>query len=171
MKKRTLILVCALVLVATTALAGRQAWAQVSDFQTALQVEQAFVSGFPGRAQGPQRLLQRLGRYLELTEAQKAQIKTILETERPKVQPLVMQAVASHKAITGATADGQFNEAQVRLLAAQQGQNVAALIVEKERVKTQLYQVLTPAQREKLDALRERFETRIREHLLEHQGQ
>ena len=168
-------------LLAATAFAGQRVWAQVNEAQTALQLERALLPGLfekrfgPGQGGGEQpflrRFLARLGNYLELTETQRAQIKTILETERPKLQPLVIQAALTHKEIVEATKTGEFNETQIRALATQQGQHVANLIVEKERVKTQIYQVLTPAQRTKLDQLRQRFEARVREHFLPQAGQ
>lgn len=170
MKKRVLILSSVLVLVAVSAIAGQRVLAHVKGAQTVLQMESVLLPDLPGQAHGGQRLvhrlLQRLGAQLELTSDQKTQIKGILETERPKLQPLVLQTIASHKAIVGTTKNGEFDEAQVRALAAQQAQNLAALIVEKERVKTQIYHVLTPAQREKLAGLRQQFEERIRKHLL-----
>jgi Spy/CpxP family protein refolding chaperone len=176
MKKRTLIVLAAVVLLAATAFAGQRVWAQVNEAQTALQMERALLPGLFERRFGPgqrdndqpflRRFLARIGSYLDLTEAQRAQLKVILETERPKLQPLVIQAVITHKAIVEATKTGEFNEAQIRVLATQQGQTVANLIVEKERVKTQIYQVLTPEQRTKLEQLRQRFETRVREHFL-----
>lgn len=176
MKKRTLIVLAAVVLLAATVFAGQRVWAQVNEAQTAIQMERALLPGLAERRFGPgrqdderpflRRFLGRLDGYLDLTEAQRAQIKTILEAERPKLQPLVLQTATMHKAIVEATATGEFNEAQIRALATRQGQNVASLIVEKERVKTQIYQVLTPEQRTKLEQLRQRFETRVREHFL-----
>lgn len=170
MKKRILILSSVFVLLAVSAIAGQRVLAHVKGAQTVLQMESALLPGLPGQGHRGQRIvhsvLQRLGAHLELTPNQKTQIKGILETERPKLQPLVLQTVASHKAIVETTRNGEFDEAQVRALAAQQAQNLAALIVEKERVKTQIYQVLTPTQREKLEGLRQQFEERIRKHLL-----
>lgn len=170
MKKRILIVSSVIALLALSAMAGHRVMAHVKGAQTVLQMESALLPGLPGQGHGDprivHRLLQRLSAQLELTEAQKAQIKGILETERPKLQPLVVQTVASHKAIVETTKNGVFDEAQVQTLAAQQAQYLAALIVEKERVKTQIYQVLTPIQREKLEGLRQQFETRIRKHLL-----
>jgi Spy/CpxP family protein refolding chaperone len=142
MKKRILILSSVLGLLAVSAIAGQQVLAHVIEAQTVLQMESALLPGLPGQGHGDRRvvhrLLQRLGAQLELTLDQKTQIKGILETERPKLQPLILQTVASHKAIIQTTQNGEFDEAQVRTLAAQQAQNLAALIVEKVLVKTQI---------------------------------
>ena len=60
-----------------------------------------------------------------------------------------------------ATAGGQFNEEQIRALAANQAQTITELLVVKERVKAKVYAVLTPEQRTKVDAMLERFESRF----------
>ena len=60
-----------------------------------------------------------------------------------------------------ATAGGQFNEEQVRSLAANQAQTITELLVAKERVKAKVYAVLTPEQRKQADTMLERFESRF----------
>ena len=92
------------------------------------------------------------------------QIRAILEAEKPKIAPLVMDLATGHKALQTATNEGNFNEAQIQTIAAKQGETIAALIVEKERVKTQIYAVLTPEQRAKAEELRTRIEQRIQDH-------
>ncbi|HMV50996.1 MAG TPA: Spy/CpxP family protein refolding chaperone [Blastocatellia bacterium] len=118
-------------------------------------------SGLPVFAQ---RFLDRASVFLDLTDQQEAQIKAILEAEKPKVQPLIVELAANRKALTEATDNGTFNEAQVKAIADKQGDTLAALIVEKERVKTQIYAVLTPEQRAKAEQFRARIEDRIKEH-------
>jgi protein CpxP len=112
------------------------------------------------------RVMNRIADRLKLTDEQKAQIKTILEAERPTVEPLVRQLVATKQQLREATTNGQFNEAQVRALAERQGQTLSQLIVEKERVKTQIYHVLTPEQRAEAEKIRTRIEEKIGERLM-----
>ncbi|MFN0112201.1 MAG: Spy/CpxP family protein refolding chaperone [Blastocatellia bacterium] len=114
-----------------------------------------------------QKFLDRASVILDLSDAQEAQIKAILEAEKPKVQPLVAQLAANRKALTEATDNGTFNEAQVKSIADKQGDTLAALIVEKERVKTQIYAVLTPEQRAKAEQFRSRIEDRMKQHFNE----
>jgi periplasmic protein CpxP/Spy len=114
-----------------------------------------------------QRFLDRASVYLGLSDEQEAQIKAILEAEKPKVQPLVAQLAANRKALNEATDNGTFNEAQVKAIADKQGETLAALIVEKERVKTQVYAVLTPEQRAKAEQFRTRIEDRMKKHFAE----
>ncbi|HZS09494.1 MAG TPA: Spy/CpxP family protein refolding chaperone [Blastocatellia bacterium] len=114
-----------------------------------------------------QRFLDRASVFLGLTDAQEEQIKAILAAEKPTVEPLVRQLAANRKALNEATGGGNFNEAEVKAIAARQGETLAALIVEKEKVKTQVFGVLTPEQRQKAEQFRERIEQRIREHFSE----
>jgi len=103
----------------------------------------------PRRGPGPDERM--LFHFLDLTDAQKSQIKTIDEAERAKVEPLVQQIRAAHEAIEAATAHGQFNEQQVRALAAAEAQVQVELTVAHVRRQAAVYQVLTPEQRAKLD--------------------
>ena len=89
--------------------------------------------------------------FLDLTEAQKAQIKTIQETEDAKEEAFHAKLREAHDALRTATAQGQFNEAQVRTLAAVIAQNEIELTVIRTRKDAAIYQVLTPEQRAKLD--------------------
>lgn len=89
--------------------------------------------------------------FLDLTDAQKAQIKTIQDTEDAKERAFHDKLREAHDALEAATAKGQFNEAQVRTLAAAIAQNEIELTVIRTRKDAAIYQVLTPEQRAKLD--------------------
>ena len=109
--------------------------------------------------------LNRAAIVLDLTDEQKTKVKAILEAEKPTVQPLVQQLAANRKELQQVTDNGQFNEAQVQAIATKQGQTLSQLIVEKERVQSQIYAVLTPEQRAKAEKMREQFMDRVQEHL------
>ena len=118
------------------------------------------------RVNGPiiDRLVGRMTRHLDLTEAQQTQVKAILEAERVKVAPLFARATKNRQQLRDSTASGKFDEAQVRSLAALQAQTMTEMIVEKERVKARIYnEVLTPEQRVKADQLLERLDARFRD--------
>ena len=71
-------------------------------------------------------------------------------------------------ASTAATANGTYDEAKVRTVANNQAQVIAQLLMEKEKIISNVYQnVLTPDQRVKADALRQRMADRIGKHLQE----
>ena len=115
------------------------------------------------------RIVSRMTRHLELTDAQQTQVKSILEAERSKVAPLFAEAAKNRQQLHESTAGGKFDEAQVRTLAAQQAQTMTEMIVEKERVKARIYnEVLTAEQRTKADQLLERMHARF--HSRFHEG-
>ena len=115
-----------------------------------------------GRQQGgpppppPPPNLDRMAKDLGLSDAQKAQLKTILDAERAAMESSRPKFDDLHKQIEAATANGQFDEATVRGLANQQAQLMADQMVEHERAKSKIYNVLTPDQRTKAEALHQR---------------
>ncbi len=113
-----------------------------------------------------ERIVARIARRLDLTDTQQAKVKSILEAERQNVAPLFAQAAKNRQQLHEATANGKFDEAQVRTIAAQQGQTMTELIVARERVKSKIYNdVLTPEQRTKADELMQRMEGHFRDRM------
>jgi periplasmic protein CpxP/Spy len=100
--------------------------------------------------------------YLDLTDAQKTQVKQMWEAEKPTMQPLLEQLAANRKAMIAATANGQFDETTVRNIAAQQANVLSQLAVERERLIAKVYhQVLTADQRAKADQFRQKQADRM----------
>jgi Spy/CpxP family protein refolding chaperone len=97
--------------------------------------------------------IEHLSRALSLTEAQTAELKPFLDTEHATIDALRKKLDDAHKQLETATANGQFEESQVRTLASQQAQTMTDLIVEQERVKAKIYNVLTPDQRAKAEQM------------------
>ncbi|MBD0369716.1 MAG: Spy/CpxP family protein refolding chaperone [Pyrinomonadaceae bacterium] len=100
--------------------------------------------------------LDRLARDLNLTEAQQAEIKSLLDAAHTTLDALMKKMDAERRQLDTATAGGQFDEAQVRALATQQSQTFAELIVEHKRLEAKLYSLLTQEQRNRFDQLRQR---------------
>ena len=118
---------------------------------------------------GFNRGLAMLAWKLDLTDAQRAQVKTIFNSEWPAVQPLLQQLAAEQNQMFAATTKGTFDEVKVKTIADQQSQAIARLLVEKERFISQVYtNVLNPDQRTKADAMRQEWEQRINQRLQEH---
>lgn len=101
---------------------------------------------------------------LDLTQAQQDQIKTILDKEKPTVQPLMKQLMQAHQDLEKLEASGTFDEAKVRALAAQNTSTMTELIVQKARIHSELMQVLTPEQKTKLQQLHAKHEARFKNH-------
>lgn len=111
------------------------------------------------------RILAHLARELNLTEAQKTEIHAVFAAERQNVMPLLGQLHDAKRQYDSANAPGSFDEAKARAFAARQAQTIAELIVVKERVKSKVYAVLTPEQREKAQEMHDRFAARVGAHL------
>ena len=105
---------------------------------------------------------ERLAKKLNLTDAQKEQAKQIMESGKEKVKPLMENMKSIHGQLDTATADGQFDEAQVQALATQQANIMAQLIVEKERTKSQLFAILTPEQQAQAKQLKEQMKEKFK---------
>lgn len=102
------------------------------------------------------RAISFLTNYLSLNEAQQAQAKEILAREKPTLDSLSQQMKQGHEALKQFESAGTFDEAKVRAVASQQSQAMTDLIVEKARIHSQLFQILTPDQRTKMTQLMDR---------------
>jgi Spy/CpxP family protein refolding chaperone len=123
-----------------------------------------------GRDGGWMGVLPRMTKELNLTDAQQAQIKSILQAERAKTQPM-MQQLHKNEQAQNAAVNGNFDEAKAQAFAAGQAQLMQNLIVEKQRTKAQIYSVLTPEQRDKAQTLMQQREQRRQERMQKHQQQ
>lgn len=109
-----------------------------------------------------------LAHELNLTDAQKTQIKAIWAGERPTVAPLLRQVVDGCNEMASANASETFDESKTRAIADKQAAIVSQLLVERQRLISKIYnEVLTPEQRVKADQLRERMHSRV-EGFLDH---
>lgn len=107
------------------------------------------------------RIVGRLTRHLDLTDAQQTQVKSILEADRSTVVTLFAEAAKNRQQLKESTASGKFDEAQIRSLAARQAQVMTEMIVARARVKAKIYnEVLTAEQRAKADQVLQRLDSR-----------
>jgi len=102
--------------------------------------------------------------YLNLSDAQQAQIKAILQKEHPAVKPLVQQTRQIDLQLRQYV-EGTFDEAKVRALATQKAQVEVEMTVQKTRIHNELFQVLTADQQAKMKEFEARREARIEKHM------
>ena len=100
-----------------------------------------------------------LWKELNLTDAQKKEMFSIRLEERAKIKPLVQKLKAGRDQLR-ALPMGQFDEAKVRAVAKGQEDIRTELIVEKQRMKSRIYGVLTQEQRAKVEQMREKWKSR-----------
>lgn len=104
---------------------------------------------------GPE-MIEHMSRELNLTDAQKAQVKAVLDEAMAGEDARRAKDEELHKQLQSITANGQFDETQVRNIANQQGALMADRIVEHIRIKSKIFAVLTPEQRTKAEELHKR---------------
>ena len=98
---------------------------------------------------------------LDLTDAQKAQVKQIMTQERPTLKPLMQQMAQGQVKLRQLELSGNFSEEQARTIATQQSQNMTELMVQRARIENELIQILTPDQKTKLAQLEQRHASRF----------
>src|SRR5277367_6649333 len=87
--------------------------------------------------------------YLNLTDAQQSQMKTLMHTQRESMKPLFQQSRQIEQQLHQYV-EGTFDEAKVRTLAAQKAQIEVELTVAQTRTHNQLFQLLTADQQTKM---------------------
>ncbi|MEQ1603765.1 MAG: Spy/CpxP family protein refolding chaperone [Pyrinomonadaceae bacterium] len=121
--------------------------------------------GGHGFGHGPGRHRGGIGmalRGLDLTDEQKAKVKEITDAAKTTVEPLMEQTRANHERIRALGTDGKFDHVQVEALAAEQGNLTAKLIVEKGKVKAQIFALLTDEQKAKAATMHSKFEEKFK---------
>ncbi len=98
---------------------------------------------------------------LDLTDAQRTQVKAIMAKEKPALQPLMLQMAQGHSQLRDLVMSGTFDEAKARELAGQQSQVMTELAVQHARIASEMVQVLTPEQKTKLNTLITQHEQRM----------
>ena len=99
-------------------------------------------------------------RNLDLTDAQKAQMKQIRESHSQTLRPLMAQIRAKRQEIRQASQGGTFNEALVAQKLSEIAPLEAKLMGEQSRLHQETLAVLTAEQKAKLEQSREQRKSR-----------
>ncbi|MGA2414748.1 MAG: Spy/CpxP family protein refolding chaperone [Candidatus Sulfotelmatobacter sp.] len=105
-----------------------------------------------------------LSKQLDVTEAQKAQMKAVMEKEQATMHPLMQQMHTLDQQLKPYT-EGTYDQAKVQALVAEQSQTLVQLKVEETRIHNELYQLLTPDQQAKLREIEANREARRQQHM------
>lgn len=130
-----------------------------------LAVSQTVERMHMGHGDFEQHILGFMTRYLDLTDAQQTQVKQIFAEERPRIQPLLEQLGRTRHQLRQLEESGTFDEAKVRAVASQQAQTMVELTVEKAKIKSQVFNILNPDQKDKAEQFMDRREERFERHL------
>jgi Spy/CpxP family protein refolding chaperone len=106
--------------------------------------------------------VRRVERQLNITDAQREQIRTILKTEQPAITTLVARVREEQQQLH---ASDTFDEARVRAFAQEHVSTSEDVLVEREKVRTEIMQVLTPEQRKEAEQIRRKFSAQLADRL------
>jgi Spy/CpxP family protein refolding chaperone len=103
-------------------------------------------------------------KYLDLSDAQREQMKAVMQKERPTLKPL-MQQLHQMEAQLKQYEEGTYDETKVQPLVAQQAQTMVQLKVQETRIHNELFQLLTADQQVKMKEFEANREARMRQHM------
>lgn len=109
------------------------------------------------RLRGPERFLKTATVVLDLSDAQVTQIRSIFENNLAPARPLIQQAQQARTALRDAIESGKTDTATLKPLADQIGSTAGQLALLRAQAAGQVYNILTPQQREKAKELRGLF--------------
>ncbi len=107
-------------------------------------------------------IVRHVERELAITDTQRDQIKSILKDEQPNIESLATRA---HSAQEQLHSTQVFDEASVRAFARQNESTTEDILVEREKVRSEILAVLTAEQRQKAEQLREKAYVRFMQRL------
>src|SRR5271155_2817748 len=103
-------------------------------------------------------------RDLDLTDAQRAQMKAVLQKEHVALKPQMQQLHLMQQQLKQYE-EGTYDEAKVQALVAQQAQTLVQLKVQETRIHNELFQLLTSDQQVKMKELEANREARMQERM------
>lgn len=103
-------------------------------------------------------------KQLDLTDAQRQQVKSVMQKEHSTMQPLMQQVHAMQQQLKQYS-EGTYDDAKVQALVAQQSQTLVQLKVEETRMHSEIYQLLTSDQQAKLKEIEASHEARMQQHM------
>jgi protein CpxP len=109
-------------------------------------------------------MMEFYAKYLDVTDAQKAQMKEVLHKEHSTMKPLMQQMHLLEQQLKQYE-EGTYDEAKVQALVSQQAQNLVQLKVQETRIHNELFQMLTPDQQTKLKEFEAKREARMQQHM------
>jgi Spy/CpxP family protein refolding chaperone len=103
-------------------------------------------------------------RELDLTDAQRTQMKAVLQKEHAAMKPQMQQLHLMQQQLKQYE-EGTYDEAKVQALVAQQAQTLVQLKVQETRIHNELFQLLTPDQQAKMQQFEANREARMQQRM------
>ena len=143
--------------------AGTYPSAQNTDDPRGPSVERRGGRGGPGefgRPGGPMWLGPRLAARLNLTDAQKEQLKSIRESHREELKALSDRARAARRGVQAAATAETLDEGLIRARAAELATIESDLVVARARIYAEVFRILTPEQQAQAREAQSRMQQR-----------
>jgi len=103
-------------------------------------------------------------KQLDLTDAQRSQVKTVMHKEHAAMKPLMQQLHQMNQELKQYS-EGTYEEAKVQALVSQQAQTLVQMKVQETRIHNELFQLLTPEQQSKMKEIEANREARMQQHM------
>ena len=117
--------------------------------------------GGPGRGGGPMNVLGPMAlERLDLTDAQREQVRAVVQAHDQELKALNDRSFAARKALELAVMADTFDEGAIRARSADMAAVEADLAVTRARIRSEVFQMLTPEQRAKARELPPRPDNR-----------
>jgi protein CpxP len=105
----------------------------------------------------------RMGlRALNLTDEQRAQVRTVLQGHRDDVRALVQKGRAARRQLFDAASGSPVDENAVRAASTAVADAAADAAILRAKVRSEIFALLTPEQREKAETLKQQMRERRR---------
>lgn len=103
-------------------------------------------------------------KQLDLTDAQRSQIKAVMHKEHATMKPLMQQLHQMNQELKQYS-EGTYEETKVQALISQQSQTLVQMKVQETRIHNELFQLLTPEQQTKMKEIEANREARMQQHM------
>jgi protein CpxP len=103
-------------------------------------------------------------KYLDLTDAQRTQMKAVMHKEHATMKPLMQQVHQMDQQLRQYV-EGAYDEGKVQALVSQQAQTLVQVKVQETRIHNELYQLLTPDQQAKMKEFEANHDARMQKHM------
>jgi len=103
-------------------------------------------------------------KYLDLTDAQRTQMKAVMHKEHATMKPLMHQVHQLDQQLRQYV-EGAYDEGKVQALVSQQAQTLVQIKVQETRIHNELYQLLTPDQQVRMKEFEANHDARMQKHM------
>jgi len=102
---------------------------------------------------------------LNLTDDQRAQVKQIMQTEKPNIHPLMQQEFQAHQQMMQLITSGNFDQSKATTLATQEAQTHIQMEVEHAKIASQIYNLLSSDQKAKVADMMAKHQQMMQQHM------